>query len=330
MASTSESAEVILEKIYGIQFPPSFYDFVEFHKANAEVINDADLEIYFMGPFDMLQDPSAAYSEPHPLWEARYYDDPPEFLTFARGGCDGLHWGLYVDDPARPPFHIADYYSRDAFDIGTAGTNMFEFFRLHLEEKHVQMEEYLEEDDGGEDDDQEVYEEQLEALARLRAVFPADQTGDRPEVGSEYVDKYDRAYYGGWSPRNTVARTRDEMGIVVPEDKYVALAGPDALCSGPDPNRRFWPHEVEAWQREAMDLLEGGHPGAALKLGKDLWVMREHHEVAYSLLDAAYAALDRPLLRVLLKDAIGYRAHCDAENEKREAAKRQAALDQGT
>ncbi|KAK2603971.1 hypothetical protein QQS21_003807 [Conoideocrella luteorostrata] len=309
MADAAETDEQHLERIYGLKFPQEFYEFIKFYNDNAELRDNANVEVWPTGPFDMITDPGAVNGE-HPLWDARYYDDPPEFLTFARGGCDGLHWGLYVDDPAQPPFHVAYFYSRDAFEIHTCGSTMFEFFRNQVEETHVQLKESSE--DGGVDE--EDYQEGLEQLARLRAAFPASKTGDRPEVGSEYLDKYCDSH-----ERETVAPTRDEIGIVIPEEKYVALSGRDVFLSG---NKPFTAEEVGAWEKEAMDLLERGYPGAALKLGKDLWIFRDYRETSYSLLDAAYTALDRPLLRNLLKDAIAYRAHCDVENEKRDAARK--------
>ncbi len=54
---------------------------------------------------------------------------------------------------------------------------------------------------------------------------------------------------------------------------------------------------------EARQALREGFPGTALKLGKDLWAVggERHTEYAYELLDAAYAALGREVLREVLR-----------------------------
>jgi hypothetical protein len=48
-----------------------------------------------------------------------------------------------------------------------------------------------------------------------------------------------------------------------------------------------------------------------LKLGKDLWIYQEYRAISYKLLDKAYQALGRELLRRQLQVAIDYRKHCD-------------------
>ena len=44
---------------------------------------------------------------------ARYQRDPPEFVTVLSGGTDGLHYGLWYDDPARLPSLLVGNYARD-------------------------------------------------------------------------------------------------------------------------------------------------------------------------------------------------------------------------
>src|SRR5690348_14784047 len=96
---------LFLERRYGLQFPDSFFAFYEFacaHSALLEVLGRDLMGMALtgrdlMGPFDFLR--ASALPEGDPLIDARYYNDPPEFLTVAFGRTDGLHWGYYIDDP---------------------------------------------------------------------------------------------------------------------------------------------------------------------------------------------------------------------------------------
>lgn len=46
--------------------------------------------------------------------ESRFRHDPPEMVTIGWGDSDGLHYGLWYDDPADPPTCIAHSYARDS------------------------------------------------------------------------------------------------------------------------------------------------------------------------------------------------------------------------
>src|SRR5262249_42481499 len=62
-------------------------------------------------------------------------------------------------------------------------------------------------------------------------------------------------------------------------------------------------NKLERLVAEARQALHDGYPGTALKLGKDLWAVGGEHQTmyAYELLDAAYAALGRDVLRQVLR-----------------------------
>src|SRR5262245_7895190 len=100
------------------------------------------------------------------------------------------------------------------------------------------------------------------------------------------------------------------MGIVVPDGRYRPLSGDDPF--------RLWNYRptsrgVQERTEEALQLLARGYPGAALKLGKDLWVYRDCRGASHALLDAAYADVSRTLLRELLQMAIAFLNDCDAK-----------------
>lgn len=49
-----------------------------------------------------------------PRLDCRFRADPPELVTLMWGDSDGLHYGLWYDDPADFPTHIAHNYARDS------------------------------------------------------------------------------------------------------------------------------------------------------------------------------------------------------------------------
>ncbi len=301
----------LLEQRYGLQFPESFYAFYEFACAHAELLEFLGRGLMgmslagsdLMGPFEFLKTPNLPQG--NPIQDARYYNDPPEFLTIAFGRTDGLHWGYYVDDPQSPTFPVVSYYSNDAFELDVVGDTLFEAARDEVESHHNGCLEMVDYDPDAKD----TYERRLDQLALLRQALQTHETGERTEVGEDYLTKY--------HPRNGISRqviapTRDGMGIVVPEGKYRPLSGDDAFQIW---NYHPTPQEAQERAEKAMELLTQGYPGAALKLGKDLWIYQEHRETSYALLDAAYAALGREWLRERLSEAITYRQECDAKRE---------------
>lgn len=299
----------LLERRYRLQFPDSFYAFWDFARTQSsllDVLDDNHMGMVLtanrlMGPFAYLNESQPVAG--NPLWDARYYNDPPEFLTVAYGRTDGLHWGYYVDDPQSPTFPVVAYYSNDAFELTVVGETLFEALRDEVERKYSSCLEDLEHDPKEKD----AYQRRLAHLARVRERLQTYATGERGEVGGEYLAKY--TAISGRS-RRVVAPTRDGMGIVVPEGKYQPVSGDDPYQIW---NYRPTSQEVQAKNEEALQLLAQGYPGAALKLGKDLWVYRDFREASYALLEAAYAALRRELLREWLHMAIAFRTECDAQ-----------------
>ncbi len=123
------------------------------------------------------------------------------------------------------------------------------------------------------------------------------------ETGEIYLGKYQVA-----KVRQTVAQTRDGMGIVVSRSLYKLLSGDDKF--------QMWNYEptheeVQQMTNEAMNALKEGYPPTALKLGKDLWIYQQYRAQCYALLDSAYAALGRDIVRKMLGIAKEYREYCD-------------------
>jgi hypothetical protein len=293
-----------LRSLYGFDFPEEFFLFWEMASRRRPLdplagVADA-LDVHLVGPFEVLAGRfDGRTSRFHQYLHWRYYGDPPELFTVLAGGGDGLHWGYYLDDPAAGGGCIASYYAADAFEMASDGNTLFEAVRLLLEERYRDCDECRTWDRAHADE----HEANMETIDALRATLGQYATGDRPETGEDYVGRYTS------TPARTdrvVANTREGMGIVVPKGKYRRLSMKD---------RKLWarlrrddnPRDLVD---EAMQALCEGFPGTALKLGKDLWAFGGEHQTmyAYELLDAAYEALGRDVLRRVLA---AHREHRD-------------------
>ena len=304
MITPHERRREMLRRLYGFDFPDDLFRFWEFAnrlRPLEPLAALADLlQIRLKGPFEVL---AGRFDQRTPRYSLllhwRYYNDPPEFFTVLRGGIDGLHWGYYLDDPANHSGCVASYYTNDAFELMTDGDTLFAALRLHLEYRHRDCLDYRDTDPEHAAD----YDATLAELADLRGKLQRYETGDRPEVGEEYTEKYVAERRRA---KQVVAKTLDGMGIVAPRGLYRPLSLKDrklwkVLLSEDDP---------AAPVEEARRALRDGFPATALKLGKDLWAVggERHTEYAYELLDSAYLALGREDLREVLRE---HRAHRD-------------------
>jgi hypothetical protein len=285
-----------LRDLYGFDFPDDFFQFWEFvnRLQPLDPLNALlDFSVRLVGPFEVL---SGRFDKCSPRYNQllhwRYYLDPPEFFTVFAGGGDGLHWGYHLDEPGNGTSCVSSYYTHDAFEMSVDGDDLFAAIRLFLEEYHSDCE--LDHSYGLIDDDERA--SNLEGLAVSRENLIAFGTGERYERGAAYVDRY-----AGVSEHrgNPVGETFEGMGIIVPPESYRPLSFQDA---------KLWPYLSETEDpidmvEEARQALRDGFPGTALKLGKDLWATggEKHTEYAYELLDAAYTALGRDVLREVLR-----------------------------
>jgi hypothetical protein len=286
-----------LRDAYGFDFPDDlfrFWDFVNRLRPLEPLLAlQESLHITLVGPFEVLAgrfDRHTPRLSQHLHW--RYYLDPPEFFTVLAGDTDGLHWGYYLDDPPNGLACVASYYAHDAFEMTANGDDLFQAVRLELEYRYRDCLEYRDEDP----DQSAVYEAVLSALNGLRSQLRRSATRSRTETGDAYIDRY-----AGRNARKkrVVAATQEGMGIVLPERDYRPLPLRDKKLW-----RYLWEEEDPADVVEAArHALQEGFPGTALKLGKDLWAVggEKKGEYAYELLEAAYAALGRDLLREVLR-----------------------------
>ncbi len=293
-----------LRRLYGFDFPDDFFAFWDFARLLRPLEPTAALAdaigTHLVGPFDVLAGRLDRHAPRLPMalhW--RYYDDPPEFFTVLKGQRLGLHWGYYLDDPAAQSGCVASYCTAGAFEISADADNLFEAVRLDLERHYRDCAELREHEPGS------VYEleTRMRQIDDVRSRLCRWRTGDRPETGELYEERY---------PEHTtrlarvVAQTRDGMGIAVPPQSYRPLS----LS-----NRNLWQclrrgAGTAVVLEEARQALRDGFPGTALKLGKDFWAVGgdDRAALAFDLLDSAYAALGRGVLRDVLR---AHRAHRD-------------------
>lgn len=284
-----------LKEIYGFRFPDTFFLFWEFYQtlpeensAYGNFMNNT-LDMSLGDVFDIF-DPETDLATFDPIARSRYYNDPPEFFTMLVGHTDGLHWGYYLDNPDhRLKFQVAGYYSNDAFEIWSDGYTLFEVVRDQLENFYEGNLSYLKDNT----QENEPYLERNKKLDLIRDLLMQYCTAERPQTG--------RNYKGYRVKRKPVAPTRENMGIVLPKKLYKPLSSYDMFTD----RSQGWNYcptekEVEEFTKEAFQLLDEGFPGAAFKLGKDLWIYSEHNSTSYQLLAKVYEVLERPTLRKML------------------------------
>jgi hypothetical protein len=286
----------VVERVYGFAFPTGLYAFHEFWKKHAPLFEDSGLGV--VGPFDLLANAKAKV-DPGGDWP-RFYNDPPELFTVMVGDTDGLHWGYSFDDTSSEPV-VASYYGNDAFEMSEHPT-LFHALREDLELRVRDALDYAETDRENAAD----YEARLEKAGRARQALSRVALSERKETGAAYVKRY----LSKKTSRKVVAKTRHHMGIVVPKNQYRALAAKD-----PFEKWNYVPkaRDVKAMMKKARDLADEGKPGAALKLGQDLWGYAAFHDASAEMLDLAYEKLGRPVLRDYLTRAMKYRRKCDAK-----------------
>ena len=269
-----------VRRAYGFDLPEDLFRFWE-HAKSARPKRPLDaleaLEIRLTGPFDLLAgrlDRAVAKGPLHPLLHFRFRHDPPEFLTVAMGDSDGLHWGFWSDE--RPSEAcVADYYARDAYELSHDGATLFEAFRAHLEGRWQ----------GAREDEERA---ELRRLDRLREALTSAAGDTVAETGDRYLAAT-RAWRHARLAR-VVSTTREGMGVVAPAASYRPLSKASPwLVAELEAGR------VEPLVREAERALADGLPGAALKLGRELWAFSDPTREAHAarLLHAAYTALGR-------------------------------------
>ncbi len=207
----------------------------------------------------------------------RFRRDPPELVSVLLGDSDGLHFGLWYDDPAELPSFIVENYARDDGVSTSHGcTTVLRHLRRALELR-------------AEDAEHPPTALNRAFAAALDAARPADDaavTADGPLR---------------WA---ACARPASVLGV------GPALPGGLATAHWPSyepAHTREARYELRAlrvarYVREARAALAAGRPGPALLVGRELfWLDDDHDDDARELLAGAYEALGRGALADILR-----------------------------
>lgn len=203
----------------------------------------------------------------------RFRRDPPEFVTFMDGDTDGLHYGLWYDDPRYPAGVIAHNYAYISAETWSdeAPTGLAEIARL--------VDEY----DARGDSDEDYAQGRWPVLA-VRRALEAFADADRGECCTPWSG-VDRPLMLG------------SMGPALAPEHGDPRGRPDQL-DWRGMAYRDNPTCVRELIRQARTELAAGQPAFALVLGRELhWLdSDEYRDEGADLLATAYRALDRGAL----------------------------------
>lgn len=207
-----------------------------------------------------------------PRLDCRFRRDPPELVTIAWGDCDGLHYGLWFDDPAEPATTIVGNYARDSAETWDTGEHdMLALLRKQIGEH-------------GEHDEPTLALAMLaDAIAWFEFEFEREAAEDlMPEPASRWSKVARPPLVGSMGPA-LLAEHGDPRASEEPRRYAAYQAGAD---------------EVDTWIEQARDELARGLPAFALVLGRELhWFDDDRwRAVGLALLVDAYRALGRDAL----------------------------------
>ncbi|NEP87528.1 MAG: HPF1 family protein [Okeania sp. SIO2C2] len=150
----------LLKGYYNIDFPTSIFQLADFLQNYPEEELEIDLGTVHVSPSGLLSlilNPKLLTEnfKKLALLHFRYYRDLPEFFTYLHGDCDGLHWGLLLDDPSVGFRGAASYYNNDGDQI-TVYSSIFSALIDRCEEELEYCDECLA--DFPEDEDEDYLE----------------------------------------------------------------------------------------------------------------------------------------------------------------------------
>lgn len=214
-----------------------------------------------------------------PRLDVRFRRDPPELVTVVWGDSDGLHFGLWYDDPGELPSCIAANYARDDAETYTTGSVTL---REMVLERMDDL--YLDETDAP-----------LAAMAALRRALEDFAEADAEALRADGPIRHREATRYPW--------TGGLSGALPPGSGVETLDMSHAANRLRYPVYRSDPDTVRVWIQEARNALDAGRPAHAMMLGRELhWVDHEaFRDDARDLLIAAYEALDRQALADIVR-----------------------------
>jgi hypothetical protein len=235
----------------------------------------------------------------------RYRCDPAEFVTVLGGGSDGLHYGLWYEDPAELPALIAHNYARDSAETWTNGYATL-IAELRWRVRRVAS-------DYGEDGPEA---EQVRPVgAALDWFAAADEAALRADGLSSTPDQ--RPYSavglfpilptGAGDPR--LAESRERLKGFRTATAAIAKAAKDSTDADAAEAARVAEAAAAGSIAQAEQELAAGAPALALAVGAELhWLDADRYrETSRDLLISAYRALGRHALADIIEVHIANR-----------------------
>jgi hypothetical protein len=204
--------------------------------------------------------------------EARFRRDPPELVTVMWGDTDGLHYGLWYDDPEELPSFIVHNYARDSAETWRDEEATLLGILRERTRKLIEEPDYPE-------------EPIATSLYALRAALDWwTRADDEVFEKSKWTDHKRGEILGGVAP-------------ALPKSAGNARATYKEYNERAEAYRASSP-KVEKWIAEARAELAKGKPAFALTLGRELHWMDsdETRALSLELMTAAWEALGRPAL----------------------------------
>ncbi|MFG2043904.1 ADP-ribosylation family protein [Dactylosporangium sp. NPDC048998] len=203
---------------------------------------------------------------------ARFRRDPAEFVTVLAGGSDGLHYGLWYDDPAELPSVIAHNWARDSAETWACGPpTLLGVLRGRAD---AMLSDY---GDTG---------EQAERMRALIAALDWFHAADREALSADGEPRWAsaRRSYGAVSLFPALPPGSGDPRLTESNDRLSALQSDSA--------------QGARWIADAEGELAAGRPALALAIGGELhWLDHDQYRrQELDLLVRAYRMLGRDAL----------------------------------
>ncbi|GAA4609240.1 hypothetical protein BJY16_007233 [Actinoplanes octamycinicus] len=262
-----------IQRLWGLRLPRHVAVFAALAASDGGALNEMGISPW--GVTDYFRDDGLdrrGRDGLDPRLHARFRCDPAEFVTVMSGGSDGLHYGLWFDDPAELPTVIARNYARDSAETwaSTAPT----LLRVVREEVDRFLSDY-----GDEREEAERVTPLIDALGWYAA---ADEAALRQDGPPRLVS----------APRSYLAVSLMPLLPQGSGDPQVAASGSRLDAFQKDPA------QAAEWIAQARRQLAAGQPALALAVGSELhWLdLDVHRQAGLDLLLGAYHALGRDAL----------------------------------
>lgn len=299
LAATAERFDAVAARfaaVYGLRLPRHLAVFAAFFDSlgatGRDVVGD-ELGLRTGGVTDYFAPDGLALTGRDGLderLESRFRCDPPEFVTFMYGDTDGLHYGLWYDDPAELPSLVAYNYARDSAETWTDG------LLTPLAQVARRIEDLDEEADDEPDDDPDGARQRAAVRLHLQAFLGADQQACAQDGPARWAHTARPDILASPGPALPADAGDPRGGRRHHEQRYQGY--------------RARSPEVRDWIALAERELAAGQPAYALVLGRELhWFDAEDYRAdALRLMTAAYRALGRDALAEI---ATVHHAHRD-------------------